>query len=188
MAQTDYLSAILSGDRLALEQLYREQFPIIRNLLREYGGSEADAKDIFQDAVLVMYKKAQQPDFQLTSQFSTFFYSVCRNLWLSRRSKKSATSEVTISEDAKYTADETSPEAELLQVERDNLFWRAFRQLGEDCQKLLELFFQKLPMETIAVQMGFGSEGYARRRKLQCKDRLVELVKSNPAYRELIGA
>lgn len=188
MSQTDYLSAILNGDRAALEQLYREQFPVICGLLRNYGGSETDAKDVFQDAVLVMYQKAKQPDFQLTSQFGTFFYSVCRNLWLSRRSKKSATSEVTISEDAKYTADETSPEAELLQVERDNLFWRAFRQLGEDCQKLLELFFQKLPMETIAVQMGFGSEGYARRRKHQCKDRLVELVKNNPAYPELIGA
>lgn len=186
MAQTDYLAAILVGDRTALEQLYREQFPVIRGLLRNYGGSEMDAKDVFQDAVLVVYQKAKQPDFQLTSQFGTFFYSVCRNLWFSRRSKKSATSEVTISEDAKYTANEISPEAELLQVERDNLFWCAFRQLGEDCQKLLELFFQKLPMETIAVQMGFGSEGYARRRKLQCKDRLVELVKSNPAYRELI--
>lgn len=185
MDQTNYISAILTGDRVVLEQLYREQFPVIRGLLREHGGSEADAKDIFQDAVLVMYQKARQPDFQLTSQFSTFFYSVCRNLWFNRRSKKSAFSEVTISEEAKYTADETSPEAELLIVERDNLFWRAFRQLGEDCQKLLELFFQKLPMETIALEMGFGSEGYARRRKLQCKDRLIELVKSNPAYREL---
>lgn len=185
MNQTDYLSAILAGDQAALEQLYRTQFPVIRSLLRNYGGSEMDAKDVFQDAVLVMYQKAKQPDFQLTSQFGTFFYSVCRNLWLNRRSKKFVTSEVTISEDAKYIAEEASPEVELLQVERDNLFWRAFRQLGEDCQKLLELFFQKTPMEAIALQMGYGSEGYARRRKLQCKERLVELVKSNPEYREL---
>lgn len=188
MSQTDFLSAILAGDRVALEQLYRAQFPVIRSLLRTLGGSESDAKDVFQDAVLVVYQKAKQPDFQLTSQFSTFFYSICRNIWLSRRSKKYVSSEVTISEDAKYTADESSPETELLHVERDNLFWQAFRQLGEDCQKLLELFFQKLPMETIAAQMGFGSEGYARRRKLQCKERLVGLVKSNPAYRELTGA
>ena len=71
-------------------------------------------------------------------------------------------------------------------VERGNLFWNAFRQLGEDCQKVLELFFQKIPMETIATQMGYGSEGYAKRRKLQCKDRLTELIKQDPAYPELL--
>ncbi|MBV6442408.1 MAG: hypothetical protein EPGJADBJ_04123 [Saprospiraceae bacterium] len=186
MKHTDDLSAILAGDRTALERLYREQFPAIRDLLRKNGGSEMDAKDVFQDAVLVVYQKAKQPDFQLTSQFSAFFYGICRNIWLNHRSKKSTFLEVIISEDAKYTADESSLEAEFLQVERDNLFWCAFRQLGEDCQKLLELFFQKLPMETIALQMGFGSEGYARRRKLQCKERLVELVKNRPEYRELL--
>jgi len=186
MKHTDDLSAILAGDRNALEQLYREQFPAIRDLLRKNGGSETDAKGVFHDAVLVVYQKAKQPVFQLTSQFSTFFYGICRNLWLNHLSKKSTFSEVTISEDAKYTADEGSPEAEFLQVERDNLFWYAFRQLGGDCQKLLELFFQKLSMETIAAQMGFSSEGYARRRKLQCKARLVELVKNRPEYRELL--
>lgn len=186
MKHTDDLSALLAGDRGALEQLYREQFPAIRDLLRKTGGSETDAKDVFQDAVLVVYQKAKQPDFQLTSQLSTFFYGICRNLWLNRRSKKSTFSEVAIPEDEQYTIGENSPEAEFLQVERDNLFWSAFRQLGDDCQKLLELFFQKLPMETIAAQMGFGSEGYARRRKLQCKARLVELVKNRPEYRELL--
>ena len=57
--------------------------------------------------------------------------------------------------------------------------------MGEDCQKLLELFFQKKSMDDIAVEMGYASEGYARRRKSQCKDRLVELVKNDAVFREL---
>lgn len=40
-------------------------------------------------------------------------------------------------------------------------------------------------MEMIAAQMGYSSEGYARRRKHQCKERLIERIKSNPAYEEL---
>ena len=40
-------------------------------------------------------------------------------------------------------------------------------------------------MKIIAERMGFGSEGYAKRRKGQCKDRLTELVKNDPAYKEL---
>ncbi|MEO6039573.1 MAG: sigma-70 family RNA polymerase sigma factor [Saprospiraceae bacterium] len=186
MEQPNYLAAILEGDRTALRLLYEVQFPVICGLIRNYGGSEADARDIFQDAILVVYQKAQQPDFQLTSQFSTFFYGICRNLWLNTRTKKSASAEVTFTEDVKYITDEIALEDELLYVEQGNLFWSAFRQLGADCQQLLELFFQKIPMETIATRMGYGSEGYAKRRKRQCKDRLIELVKKNPAYRELL--
>ncbi len=186
MEQSDYLAAILAGDRVALRTLYEQQRPIIRGLVRNYGGSEADAKDIFQDAVLLVYQKAQRPDFQLISKFSTYFYGVCHNLWLNRCTKKSTTAEVTLTEDAKYIPDDSSLEEDLMNVEQGKLFWRAFRQLGEDCQKVLELFFQKIPMEAIAAQMGFGSEGYAKRRKRQCKDRLTELAKQDPAYLELL--
>ena len=166
--------------------MYAALFPYICKLVRDHGGSEDDAKDVFQDAVIVLYEKAQQPDFQLTSKFSTLFYGVCNNLWRSRQQKKSA-SEVTIPDHAKYIAD-GSAEVDLLQVERGKLFYRALRQLGDDCQKLLELFFQKRSMDDIAQQMGFASEGYARRRKSQCKDRLVELVKNDPAFKELKNA
>ena len=183
MHEINYLPAILSGDRAALKQMYAALFPIIRGLIRDYGGSEDDAKDVFQDAVIVLYEKAQQSDFQLTSKFSTFFYGVCNNLWRSRQQKKSA-SEVTIPDHAKYIAD-SSAEVDLLQVERGKLFYRALRQLGGDCQKLLELFFQKRNMDEIAQEMGFASAGYARVRKSQCKDRLVELVKNDAEFPEL---
>lgn len=186
MEQPDYIKAILEGDGAALRQLYDEQLPAIRHLARHVGGSDTEIKDIFQDAVLIIYQKARQPGFQLTSQFSTYFFGICRNLWLNLRTKKSASAEVTLTEDVKYIAEDISTESEWLQVERGNLFWKAYRQLGDDCQKLLELFFQKIPMETIADRMGYGSEGYARRRKLQCKERLTELIKKDPAYRELL--
>ncbi|MBC7773999.1 MAG: sigma-70 family RNA polymerase sigma factor [Phycisphaerae bacterium] len=87
MEQSDYLAAILSGDRITLRRLYEQQLPVIRSIIRHYGGSEADAKDIFQDAVLLVYQKARQPDFQLSSKFSVYFYGVCRNLWLNRCTK-----------------------------------------------------------------------------------------------------
>jgi RNA polymerase sigma factor (sigma-70 family) len=183
VSETDYLSAILSGNRPVLTRMYAQLFPAIRKLIQDKGGAEGDAKDIFQDAVLVVYEKAQNPDFQLTSKFSTFFYGICNNLWRSRQQKKSA-SEVTIPEEAKYIAEEP-PDIYLLQIERDKLFYKALGRLGEDCQQLLRLFFQKMPMEEIARKMGFASEGYARRRKSQCKDRLVALVENDPEFPEL---
>ncbi len=183
MEDKHYLSAILSGDRIVLTRMYAKLFPMIRRLILDHGGTEDDAKDIFQDAVVVIYEKAQKPGFELTSKFSTFLHGVCRNLWMSRRQKKSAQA-VTIPEQAKYIRDE-SAEVDLLQLERGNLFYKSLHLLGADCQKVLVLFFQKRSMEEIAEEMGFASEGYARRRKSQCKDRLVELIKNDAAFEEL---
>jgi len=183
LKEIDYLSAILSGDRTAINHMYVKLFPMIRRQLRDQSGSEDDAKDVFQDAVIVVYEKAQKPGFELTSKFSTFFFGVCQNLWRSRQQKKSA-AEVAIPEQAKYIVDE-SAEVDLLQVERGHLFYSALRQLGEDCQKLLELFFQKRPMDEIARELGFTSESHARVRKSRCKDRLIELIKTDPSFPEL---
>jgi RNA polymerase sigma factor (sigma-70 family) len=149
------------------------------------GGSDEDARDIFQEATVVIYNKAQSPDFSITFQFNTYFTAVCRNLWLNLRNKKS-TSNVTIEEDVKLLADTVNVELDYLTMERQQVFDAAFAQLGADCQQLLRLFFDKTPMSDIAHEMGFASEGYARRRKFQCKDYLVELVKKQPQYIELI--
>lgn len=183
MPQPDYISAIRTGDQAVLTQMYKAIFPAIHALIRDNGGSEDDAKDIFQDATIVVFEKSRKPDFQLTSQFSTFFYGICRNLWMTWRQKKAA-SEVTIPEDAKYIADD-SQEVDFLRVERGKLFFKALQSLGEDCQQVLQLFFQKTPMEEIAAQMGYGSEGYARRRKSQCKDRLIEIIENSAEFPEL---
>lgn len=179
----EYTTAILTGDTKQLQQLYRQLFPMIRDMVWKYGGSEQDARDVFQDAVMVVFHKAKQPGFLLTSQFSTFFYGIALNVWRSRRKKKS-NSEVMIPEDAQYIADDLS-EFDHLKLERQSLFDKAFAQLGEDCQRLLLLFFQKKSMDEIAAEMGFGSDNYAARRKHTCKERLVDMIKSYPEFREL---
>ncbi|MBK9017950.1 MAG: sigma-70 family RNA polymerase sigma factor [Saprospiraceae bacterium] len=183
LVTADYVAAILQGDPILLRQMYQKNFPAISNLIQQNGGTSDDAKDVFQDAVMVIYEKAKHPDFQLTSQFSTYIYGICRNLWGSRLQKKSF-SEVTIPDDAKYKADDL-PDLDYAALEQRNLYDKAFARLGKDCQKLLLLFFQKLPMEEIAKTMGFASVGYARRRKFMCKEHLTELVKSCPEYQEL---
>ncbi len=183
LEDSNYIPAILSGDRTLIPRMYAQLFPAIRQLVKEHVGTDDDAKDIFQDATIVIYEMAQKPGFQLTSKFSTLFYGVCRNLWMTRRQKKTNL-EVTIPEDAKYIPDDAL-EIDSLQVERGKLFYKALRLLGDDCQKLMELFFQKRSMEEIAREMGFASEGYARVRKSQCKDRLVALIKKDSVFPEL---
>ncbi len=179
----DFVAAILTGDRTLLPKLYQQLFPMVKSLVKKNGGTEEDAKDVFQDTVMVIYHKAKEPDFQVTSQFSTFFYSIAFNLWRSRRKKKS-NQEVTIPEGMEYIAD-GQPEFDHLKLERKTLFDKAFTKLDAGCRDLLLLFFQKTPMREIAERLSLASENYARKRKHTCKGRLIEIIKSYPEYREL---
>ena len=178
-----FIKAIISGDSNGLRQIYEQFLPRIRRLITSNGGSEEDAQDIFQSAILTIYEKAQKENFQLTSKFYTLLYGICRNLWGNRLQKKSF-KEVTLLEDVKYKS-EDNIEFDIEKTEEQELFWSSFQKLGEDCQKLLRLFFDKEKMEKIAQLMGYGSVSYAKKRKFQCKEKLVEWVKKDIRFKEL---
>lgn len=180
------MHAIASGDKQAIGMLYREMSPVIRRMVAELGqGTAADASDIFQDAVIIVYEKAKQPEFELTSSFHAFFYGVCRNLRLSKLKKRSG-NEACMPEEATLGESELFSDAAYLTMERLKLIENAMLKLGEDCRRLMQLHFLETPVSQIAEILGYNSEGYVRRRKCQCKARLIELIKQDPAYRELI--
>ncbi len=178
-----YIKAIKKNDFQALKELYQQFLPKISYFIKNNGGTFEDAKDVFQDALVVIYKKTRSNDFELTSGFYTLLYGICRNLWGNRLQKKSRT-EVTLTDDYKYTfEDETS---RLIEKEEENrIFWDAFRQLGQGCQRLLELFFAKTKMADIVQQLELSSVAYAKKRKFQCKEQLIKLVKADARYVEL---
>jgi len=181
------IQAIVQGDSIGLRNIYTDYLPRIRKLITNNGGQEEDVQDVFQSAILLIYEKGRKKDFKLTSSFYTLLYGICRNLWGNRLQKKSF-QEVTLSEDIKYKVADSNIEADMERIEEQNVFWFAFRQLGEDCQKLMRLFFDKEKMERIAQMMGYSSVSYAKKRKFQCKEKLVALVKSDERFRELKSA
>lgn len=180
------IDGIRRGDRALLAELYREMLPSIKRLAAAVGMGAEDARDVFQDAVVVVFEKAGQPGFTLSSSFSTYFYGICRNLVGNRLKKKSGRT-VTMPDELKYREDDDSDAQALLEdAERHRLFHRAFRQLGDDCRRLLEMSFEEIPPETIMADLGIGSNDYFRRRKYLCKEKLIQLVENDPAYRELL--
>ncbi len=184
MKQSEYIEAILTNDLPKLRAMYQALFPAISKMVQENSGSVADAKDVFQEAISTAFEKVKQPDFRLESKFSTFLYAIAFNKWRSKRKKKSFL-EVSISQDAALIADDSFESDEHEKAEQRHLLYRAFDRLGEDCRKVLLMFFDGKTMVEIAETMGFAGENYAARRKHMCKEQLVGLVKSYPEYREL---
>ena len=78
--------------------------------------------------------------------------------------------------------------SELIQKnERYKLFQSHFANLGKDCQKILQLYFDKVPLKNIAQIMGFKSEKYAKKRKFKCKEYLIKSIKQDLEYKSILS-
>ena len=172
--QTALLQGLARNDRKAIETIYKENFNLIQALVVNNSGSAEDAKDIFQEAMIVLYQKVQSGSFELNCQIKTFVYSVCRRLWLKRLMQQS-----------KYSLHENTEDLVLVDEEmeehekRDNdfvLMEKAMGSLGEPCKSLLEAFYlQKKNMQEIAGSFGYTNAENAKTQKYKCLMRLKKL-------------
>jgi len=183
MEAKDYIQGLLAGENHIINAIYEKHHRAIIQLVESNSGTLEDAKDVFQEGLMLVYQKAKQPDFKLTSSFFTYFYAVCRNVWSNKRRKKSF-GEVTLSEEMTSMVVDDSPEV-LEQNEQYTLYRSKFLELGTDCQQLLSLFMQKVSLKEIAERMGISSVAYAKKKKFKCKERLVKLIQNDMKYAEL---
>lgn len=183
--QTDqrFIDGIAKGDSKVLEEIYATYSHHIAKLVAANNGTSEDARDVFQEGLMVLFRKVRSGDFELTSGFLTYFYAVCRHIWLKKLRKKGH-SMVTF-EDTMGYREVKSVEADYLKKERYTLYLNTFKLLGEGCRAVLELYAQGKSMKEIAATMGFASENYAKKRKFQCKKKLLLLIDKDDAYHEL---
>ncbi len=179
MSDTDILELIRQGrDERAFAKLYTH-FPKVRRLVRDNSGSSDDAKDVFQDALIVFHRKARSAEFILTSSISTYLFSVCRNLWheeLRRRNRSMSRWEVEdVPEEPVELAAMLAREGEYSTAEK------ALHTLGDKCLDVLKRFYiANEPLVDIARALGFAGEGAAKTRKYKC------LEEARRRFREIV--
>ncbi len=167
MNDPEILELIRHGqDQKAFVRLYAH-FPKVARLVRANSGSTDDARDVFQDALIIFHRKARSMDFRLTSSISTYLFSVCRNLWreeLRRRNRSLTKWEVEdMPEDPVDVVEMMAREGDYSRAEK------ALRTLGEKCMELLKRFYiAHEPLMDIARTLGLAGEGAAKTRKYKC--------------------
>src|SRR6266508_1402656 len=78
------LKGLAQNDRKSVETIYKQYYNMVQSLIINNNGSSDDARDIFQETVIVLYEKARSGSFELNCQLKTYVYSVSRRLWLKR--------------------------------------------------------------------------------------------------------
>lgn len=159
----------------ALGRLYVQNFSIIQHFINKNSGNDDDAADVFQNAVLAFYKKIKSGEFKLTCSIQTYLYSVSRNLWLDElRAKKK---QQTLVDELKIVAVEVDTPPTVDPDSRIALIAKLMGQLGEDCRKILGLFyFDRMRMKEIAAEMGYANEKVAKNLKGRCMKKLKTLA------------
>ncbi|TAH18968.1 MAG: sigma-70 family RNA polymerase sigma factor [Cytophagales bacterium] len=169
---------IREGDSDALKYLYKKYYPVVLRLITQNSGDEEDAEDIYQETLIVLYEKAKDPNFKLSSSLKTFIYSVSRNKWLYKL-RQEGTGSVSFEEVEDYieVADEAKEfDSEI--VDYDNLLGEALKKMDDTCRKLLEYFYyHKLPLETIAQKLNYNNGNTAKAKKNKCMNKARAIAK-----------
>jgi RNA polymerase sigma factor (sigma-70 family) len=169
------LLEIRKKNEVALSELYRTHYPMIVHLVCSNSGTEQEAKDIYQEAVMAFYERAQQPDFVLTCKIKTYLYAVCRRLWLKKLSeKKRHNGNIEDVETFLGVEDEVSDIVE--KEKRLNRMGSSLEGLGEPCRSIIEDFYMNdLSMEDISAKFGYTNADNAKNQKYKCLQRLKKL-------------
>lgn len=179
MTQENNEKALLEGlavsDKKAVETIYRENFNMVQSLVINNNGSADDAKDIFQEAIIVLYEKARSGTFELSCQIRTFIYSVSRRLWLKRLQQQNRFSSAGDSMEPVVPVEEDIEEHERRNAEFD-MMENAISHLGEPCKSLIEAYYlQKQTMQEIADRFGYTNADNAKNQKYKCLMRLKKI-------------
>ena len=71
MTDQEIFEKICQGDEKALEVLYKKYYRMMTKLVISNSGTEEEAKDIYQEALVVFWQKAVSGKLVLTSKIST---------------------------------------------------------------------------------------------------------------------
>ena len=169
------LKGLAANDTNAIETIYRENFTAIKAFIIKNNGYSDDARDIFQEAMIVLFEKSKSSSFELSCQLQTYLYSICRRLWLKKLQKQNR-----FNPSVESIQEIVPVEDEIDLHEKKNqdflLMENALQKIGEPCKSLLEAFYiDKKSMPEIAASFGYTNADNAKTQKYKCLMRLKKI-------------
>lgn len=157
-------------------RLYQDAFPLIARHVSKMGGSFEEAKDIFQDALVVYYEKVQVSGVKLKFSDRAYLFGISKYLWIKRY--KENNNHISLeSLGLAFNEDPDFSDAVYEEVSSLKLM-RLLQQAGQKCMQLLSAFYyEKLDMETLAERFGFSGPRSATVQKFKCLEKVKATVK-----------
>lgn len=163
-------------------RLYKTVFPAVARYVARCGGIFDEARDVFQDAVIVYYEKhisaGTAPDNE-----AAYLMGIVKHLWLRRYNENTRYQSLDEMISSLDTVIEDEPQPAI------NKLLIYLETAGQKCMELLvSFYYDKQPMKNIAGLFGFASEHSATVQKFKCLEKVRETIKNKSlTYEDFIA-
>lgn len=193
LSDKEIFEGIRWKNRIALEFVYLEYFnKVYLNIVKGDFLDKEDAKDIFQDAMVILYKNFRKESFTLQYSFATYLYNVCKKLVMKRlrweykaHNIRAVSVDQIPEEDEKFLYSYPDISFDATEEIKHGLYYKYFSLLKDDCKKILKMNLSGTPYEEIANNMGYKQGTVAKSRRYQCKEYLVKSIKKDRLFQLL---
>jgi RNA polymerase sigma factor (sigma-70 family) len=178
------ISGIRSHDSEILTHIYLTYFPMIEGFVIHHKGTRDQAKDVFQEAMIVVYNRIRSGDLELHCKFGTYLYAVCKKIWIQER-KKYLLHQDKLKQQPMAVHEPGPEEDPLLRHHLTRIFRNHFSQLSPDCQKILSMYFNDYSLEDIRKELNYNTLHHTADRKYRCKKSLIKRILNDPLFKRL---
>ncbi len=169
---------LLRNDAHYYTIVYRQHRAVVYQHLKQFTKDEAYLADLFQDAIIVIFEKARDPEFTLTCSVRTYLIAICRNQIFKRagRTPEIVSLEGEPTNYSDWLGNQVEMERKKSQLDRLDAALREFEYMAKKCYELLyRFFYMKESFELIAKVMGYTNADNAKNQKARCQKKLREL-------------
>jgi DNA-directed RNA polymerase specialized sigma24 family protein len=152
--------------------LYENAFPAVARFVNGKGGTFQDAKDIFQDALVIFYEKTTEGKLSVITSDEAYVLGIAKHLWIRKFNQ-----DKTIVSLNDFEAAITIPDDYFPAVESGKLV-NFLARAGKRCMDLLQAFYyDKRSVSNITDTFGYSSAHSATVQKFKCLEKIRDMVK-----------
>src|ERR1700743_573438 len=169
------MTAISNLDQLSAKReelfttLYKKAFPAVAKYISRMGGSFDEAKDVFQDALVIYYEKTIAAKINLDTNDTAYLVGIAKHLWIKRY--KEGSKHIPL-DGVDIVADEEEENPS------NGRLMNFLQTAGKKCMDLLKSFYyDQLPLADAATLFGFSGVRSATVQKYKSLETGRETIK-----------
>ncbi len=174
--EKDIVQGFKNNDAVIMKTVYLQTYPKVRNYILKNNGNDDHAKDTFQEAFVACWSNIKADKFSENGNVEAYLFTIAKNKWTDYLRSSDFKKKVTANSFTQLkavTEDSLANESEA--EHRRRLLRQALEQLGDNCRKLLQLFyFERKSMKEISIEMKVAPAS-ARNQKYRCMEKLRTL-------------
>lgn len=153
--------------------------PVFVSWLAQHRLVYDQAEDIFQEALLIFFKKTSRPDFVFESKPETYLMGICKYITFNRIRVYRNFSNIEAAESIQLEA-ELDNIAELVNKEKQiTAALKTLENIGDKCYKLITgFYFEKKSLETLCNELQISNVNVAKVQKHRCLEKARNMLQT----------